>query len=268
MLPQHTLIETTRQAGERTASVEAVLMYGSFTQGCGDIYSDVEFYCFVDDVAWDVFDKLAWVQAIHPFLLHVVNEYGTDVFIFDHLIRGEYHFLPASQMSIIPTFAEVGYLPDVDAMALYDRDGRMENYLECLRGVRGHWDTAENIQSLLGNFCNMALLGVNVLKRGEIARAYECLFLTQRYYLQMLRLLEGSTEHWLHPAKNLEHELSGAHYRLYQRTTAELDEASVRRAWRTLLSAGRDAAQDLARWHEYPAPLELIDQIADHLRHF
>ena len=94
MLPQHTLIETTRQAGERTASVEAVLMYGSFTQGCGDIYSDVEFYCFVDDVAWDVFDKLAWVQAIHPFLLHVVNEYGTDVFIFDHLIRGEYISCP------------------------------------------------------------------------------------------------------------------------------------------------------------------------------
>ena len=268
MRPQHTLIDDTRQAGERTASVEAVLMYGSFTQGCGDQYSDVEFYCFVDDAAWADFDKLAWVSHICPYILHVVNEYGTDVFIFDHLIRGEYHFLPASQMTIIPTFAEVGYIPDVDAMALYDRDGRMMSYLEGLRGVTGHWDTADNIQQLLGNFCNMALYGVNVLKRGETARAYECLFLAQRYYVQMLRLLEGSTDHWLNPAKDLEHELSSARYRLYQRTTTELDEAAVPSAYKTLLSAAGDAARELKAWHTFDFPLELFDEIKKYLIHF
>lgn len=268
MLPQETLIERTRQEGERTASIEAILMYGSFTQGAGDIYSDVEFYCFITDEDFDRFDKLAWVQAICPYILHVVNEYGTDVFIFDHLIRGEFHFLPAAQMSIIPTFAEVGYLPDVDAMNLYDRHFRLTPYLEDLRGVKGAWDRAENIQSLLGNFCNMALYGVNVLKRGETARAYECLFLAQRYYLQMLRLLEGTTEHWLNPAKNLEHELSGAHYRLYQRTTAELDEAALYSAYKTLLAAAEEAAQELHVWQTFTFPLALFDQLKKYLAHF
>ena len=41
MLPQHLLIDQTRQAGQRHDAVDAILMYGSFTQGAGDIYSDV-----------------------------------------------------------------------------------------------------------------------------------------------------------------------------------------------------------------------------------
>ena len=268
MLPQEKMIADVRLLAQNTPEIEAVLMYGSFTQGCGDRYSDVEFYVFIDDCAFAAFDKLAWTGGVRPYLLHVVNEYGTDEFIFDNLVRGEFHFLPAQQLSIIPSFAQVGYIPDVDAMNLYDRSGRLNEQLASLRGVTVHWDSAENLASLTGNFCNMALYGVNVYKRGEIARSLECLFLAQRYFLQMARLLEGSSHHYLNPCKNLEHELSPARYRLYQRTTTELEAASVHRAWRALLSAGRELITDLARWHDYPAPLALIDRIEEHLLHF
>lgn len=262
---QQQIIAHTQQLAQETATIEAVLMYGSFTQGCGDQYSDVEFYVFIDDDSYQIFDKLSWVRQIRDYYLHCVNEYGTDVFIFAGLIRGEFHFLPASQMDIVPTFAMVGYIPDPDAMCLYDRYGHLGEQLKTLHGVAPQWRSPDQISSLVGNFLNMTLYGINVLKRGETVRSLECLFFAQRYCLQLIRLQEDTIDHWLNPAKNLEQEISPTSYQLYQQCTAPLDEAAIYLAYSAVLTTGRQLAKQLhERYHMAYTPM-LFDQLLDYL---
>lgn len=47
MLEQEKLIEVVKEKGRANPHMEAIWMYGSFTQGGGDAYSDVEFYLYL-----------------------------------------------------------------------------------------------------------------------------------------------------------------------------------------------------------------------------
>src|SRR5690606_12788463 len=88
------------------------MMYGSFTKGEGDQYSDIEFYVFLKDDTVSTFDSAKWLYEVAPYSLLYQNEYGTEVVIFENLIRGEFHFLSEREMNIIPSFKESGYIPD------------------------------------------------------------------------------------------------------------------------------------------------------------
>ena len=77
-------------------------MYGSFIKGEGDKFSDIEFYIFLRDDCH--IDKYKWISSVNPIALMFVNEFGTDVVIFDNLIRGEFHFLPLKEISIIKSW--------------------------------------------------------------------------------------------------------------------------------------------------------------------
>jgi hypothetical protein len=56
------------------------------------------------------------------------------------------------------------------------------------------------------------LLGMNVLRRGERARALEWLWYVQRYLLQLIRINERKTDRWVNPTKNLEHDIKDETY--------------------------------------------------------
>ncbi|BAK93704.1 hypothetical protein TEHAB4_10420 [Tetragenococcus halophilus] len=57
-------------------------MYGSFTQDTGDQFSDIEFYVFVADQAFKNLDTKNWIVNAHPIHTHLINEFGTEVVIF------------------------------------------------------------------------------------------------------------------------------------------------------------------------------------------
>ena len=73
-------------------------MYGSFALGEGDVFSDIEFVLFFRDDALPDLDQRAWVAQIAPVELYFADDFGHYTAIFDNLIRGEFHFEPASAM--------------------------------------------------------------------------------------------------------------------------------------------------------------------------
>ena len=49
MLVQEKMIQKVKEKSEQDKTIVATMMYGSFTQNSGDIYSDIEFYVFIRD---------------------------------------------------------------------------------------------------------------------------------------------------------------------------------------------------------------------------
>ena len=262
---QKELISKVKDKGTETPGIDAIMMYGSFTHGCGDIFSDIEFYIFIDDEIYKDFNSKEWVSGISPFYTSFYNEFGTEVFIFKSLIRGEFHFLPVKEMPIIETFATVGYFPDIDAMCLYDKNGRLQAHLNVLRNFKVKRETPENIESVINNCINSILFGVNVLKRGETARSLECLGFAQKYYLQLVRLLEGTTEHWVNPTKCLEKEISAASYEVYKKCTSNLETDNLRSAYKNLLSATQNTAIKLSSKYKFHYEYELFQLLIDYM---
>lgn len=239
MLKQEEMILLIRDKGIKDERIDSILMYGSFTQSSGDRFSDIEFYIFIDDIYYDEFNTEKWISSAYPIYTHFFNEYGSEVVIFTNLIRGEFHFLPRSEMTIIESFTSVGYFPDIDSMCLCDKNGRLRKSLQVLQDCNVERQTAENVEFIFNNLLNAILLGINVFKRGEWARSLECLYYSQKYYLQLIRLLENKTEHWVNPFKSLEKEISVSAYEAYRKCTSNLEPSSILSSYKNLLEESR-----------------------------
>ena len=263
MLKQEILIAKVQKKANEDERVAAVLMYGSFTQNAGDEFSDVEFYVFVYDAAFNEFDACKWIAEVAPVAACFINNYGTQVAIFENLIRGEFHFLPLSRMDIIRSFAPIGYVPDIEAMRLYDATGALRGYLAKLAAsaVQIRRDDAATIEDNVYNCLNLLLMGVNVLRRGEVARAWELLGQAVPFYVRLLRLDEGQTHHWLNPMKNLEGELSGVAYQSFAAATAGLYVQDLERAYYELALNLRDITVKLKLSHNFNISIQLLDNI-------
>ncbi|MDU4695854.1 MAG: lincosamide nucleotidyltransferase Lnu(B) [Paenibacillus sp.] len=235
MLKQKELIARVKQIAESDVRISACMMYGSFTKGEGDQYSDVEFYVFLKDDMVPTFDSAKWLHEVAPYSLLYQNEYGTEVVIFENLIRGEFHFLSEKDMNIIPSFKETGFFPDTKAMFIYDETGQLEQYLSGLGGVGPKRLTEANVNFLFNNFSNLWLMGLNVLKRGEYARSLELLSQFQKNILQLIRVVEENADNWLNMTKNLEKEISTESYEKFRKTTARLKESELYDAYKNSL---------------------------------
>lgn len=71
MLPQKEMIERVKQLCKQDERLVAAMMYGSFTQGEGDEYSDIEFSLYFQDDKLSSVDKLAWVSQVGIGRAHV-----------------------------------------------------------------------------------------------------------------------------------------------------------------------------------------------------
>lgn len=261
MLVQEELIAAVKAKAAADAGTEGVLMYGSFTQNAGDEFSDVEFYLFVADTVFEALDTAGWIAGVAPVYTCFFNQYGTQVAIFKSLVRGEFHFLPASEMGVIESFAPVGWVPDIDAMCLYDKTGALRRYLEDLQvnasAVRR--DSAESIEYVFNNCVNLILMGANVLQRGEIARALDILTQAQSFYLQLVRLDEGQTHHWLNPLKALEREISTPAYQRFALCATALHEVQMEWAYFELGRNLKDIIEKLRKKLEFSYNREMLD---------
>lgn len=79
MLIQRKIIQSVRDKCIQDKSVSACMMYGSFTKGEGDQYSDVEFYIFIDEDKVENFSSRLWISEIYSVDLIFYNDYGTEV---------------------------------------------------------------------------------------------------------------------------------------------------------------------------------------------
>ncbi|TCJ01672.1 nucleotidyltransferase domain-containing protein [Cytobacillus praedii] len=235
MLIQEKIIDIIKNKCIHDNSISACMMYGSFTKGQGDQYSDVEFYIFIANDVVDRFDSKRWISKVYPVDLIFYNEYRTEVAIFSNMIRGEFHFLPDSEMEIIKSFKRTGVFPDIESMYIYDSTERLMPLLVGLSGSGPDRMTDENVNFAFNNFVNAWLMGVNVMKRGELARSLEGLIHVQKYILQLIRIHEKNVEHWLNSTKNLEADISPNSYKDYVSFTSKLDKNELNHAYMNTL---------------------------------
>ena len=268
MLKQKELIANVKNLTESDERITACMMYGSFTKGEGDQYSDIEFYIFLKDSITSNFDSSNWLFDVAPYLMLYKNEYGTEVVIFDNLIRGEFHFLSEKDMNIIPSFKDSGYIPDTKAMLIYDETGQLENYLSEISGARPNRLTEENANFLLCNFSNLWLMGINVLKRGEYARSLELLSQLQKNTLQLIRMAEKNADNWLNMSKNLEKEISLENYKKFAKTTARLDKVELFEAYKNSLLLVMDLQSHLIEQYNLKVTHDILERLLNYISEY
>lgn len=260
--PQGAMIERARAACLADERVIGALMYGSFTRGEGDEHSDIEFALFFADDALPLVDQRAWVAQIAPVLAYFSDAHGHYTAHFAGLVRGEFHFKPASSIPWVAEWRGNAWFPSAEAALLVDRSGALAQALAPLIGPAPERDTPAEAQRLGLYFIDGIIFGTSVLARGELARALELLAGNHRNLLQMARLLEGATEHWPTPSRGLEREISPAAYERYQACTAPCERAALARAFREAWRWGREQLEALYRRHGLALPDDLLAALA------
>lgn len=263
MLLQEKMIDQVRELCQQDERIVGALMYGSFTKGEGDAYSDIEFCLYIDEDSYDTFEPIAWLEQIAPVAVYFTNEFGVGTAIFENLIRGEFHFDRVADMAQIPSWKEVVGFPPVQQMLLVDRTGELIQYLQEISGPGPERSSDENVAWLWHSYLNWMIFGTNVLARGERVRAVEILWFVQRYLLWFVRVNEGSTEHWPTPSKNVEHDISAVSYERYVACTASLKERDLEQAYLSAWEWGKELVDDLAGQFDFdthPSPVKQIDE--------
>jgi lincosamide nucleotidyltransferase len=102
------------------------------------------------------------------------------------------------------------------------------------------------VEGLALNLLNLTLLGANLLNRGEFARAWVLLGRVHENLLKLIRLHEGTTDHWPTPSRALERDLSDAAYRRYVTCTAGAEPAALCAAYRESWRWGRELFEAVA----------------------
>ncbi len=225
-MEQLILIDKLKKEFLKDNAISAVLMYGSFVKGEGDKYSDIEFYVFLRDGC--CVDKLKWISTVHPIELMFVNEFGTDVVVFDNLIRGEFHFLPVKDISIIKSWQGYTSFEFRDKMNFVDKDGMLKEILDNIQPpfLPVH-NTPVQIEWLADSLINNLLFACNLLKREEYAHLHSIFQYIQKYILWLVRIHEQSEKHWESPTKKLEVDISPVWYEKYQYITPNLSNQAL-----------------------------------------
>lgn len=261
MLKQLKHIERLRWLCTQDKRVIGAMLYGSFTAGEGDEYSDVEAALFFEDASLAKLDKRSWLEHIAPISMFFIDDFGHYTAIFDDMVRAEFHFKPHSQMSIVSTWKGNAYFPSLDDVILVDRSGELTKLLQPFTGDAPKRNTADTAQSIHTNFINIVLFGLNTLARGEVARAHDLLHMSHRHLLHMARLLAGSTNHWPSPRRLLEHDVPAATYERFRACTARLETTDVQRAYTATWSWGLEMMRGLCKSHGLPLPEDVIAHI-------
>ena len=264
MLQQEAMIEKVREACGRDDRLVSALMYGSFALGEGDGFSDVEFYLFFRDDALEEVDEERWVAQVAPLWLYYVNEFGNGTAIFENLVRGEFHFEGASSRDLIDGW-EVAHFPSLKAAVVADKDGELTRRMRRLVGPPPNLDTPERALFLCNSLVNWTLMGVNLLNRGEYARAEASLTLVHAHLLRAARLVEGTTANWLSPSRRLEEDLTPAAYERFRASTAALGVGQLARAYRSTWGWSTELIAGLSERHGFELPAALLEGIDRHV---
>lgn len=242
-ITQLQMINALRSIAQKDDNVSAVLMYGSFTKDEGDIYSDIEFYIFLKSK--ESFCSENWVSQIHPLNLYFINEHGSEVAIFENMIRGEFHFLPTNEINVIKSWEGLVEFSEFEKMNLVDKEGLLADTLNQIKIKRPNRKTEENILWLCQSLLNVLLTTSNLIKRHEFAHAHQSLAGTQKYLLWLIRIAANQTQHWESPTKSLETDIDNKWYSEFQSSTSSLDPEDIQAAFHNSLKLSERLFREL-----------------------
>ena len=243
-MTQLQMIDKTKSIGQKDANVSAVFMYGSFTKNEGDQYSDIEFYIFLNNK--ENFSSEKWVSQIHPLALYFTNEYGSEVAIFDNMVRGEFHFLKTEEIEIIKSWEGMVAFSDFEQMNLIDKDGLLAKTFNQIKIKSPERTTNQNTTWLSESLLNVLLTTSNLIKRGEFAHAHKSLSNVQKYLLWLIRITADKTQHWESPTKSLEKDIDPTWYSAYEAVTSDLQPENILSAFKNSLKLAEELFEQLS----------------------
>ncbi len=243
-MTQLQMIDKTKSIGQKDANVSAVFMYGSFTKNEGDQYSDIEFYIFLKNK--ENFSSEKWVSQIHPLALYFTNEYGSEVAIFDNMVRGEFHFLKTEEIEIIKSWEGMVAFSDFEQMNLIDKDGLLAKTFNQIKIKSPERTTNQNTTWLSESLFNVLLTTSNLIKRGEFAHAHQSLSNVQKYLLWLIRITADKTQHWESPTKSLEKDIDPTWYSAYEAVTSDLQPENILSAFKNSLKLAEELFEQLS----------------------
>ena len=218
------LIEKVKLLSTEDADISSVLMYGSFTKGEGDRFSDIEFYVFYKKD----FPHEEWVNKVCRTLLFFRNEFGTEVAIFENMIRGEFHFLPVEEVQIVRTWEGFISFEYYKEMILVDKENLLSEALDPVDKKRPEHSSQDSINWIYMSLLNNLLMTKGLIERGELAHAQQSFQFIQRYLLCLIRIEVGADNHWESPTKRIEFEIPADWYDVYQRSVPALTRNSLK----------------------------------------
>jgi lincosamide nucleotidyltransferase len=236
-MTQLQMISQTKFIAQQDENVSALFMYGSFTKNEGDKYSDIEFYIFLKSK--ENFSAEKWVNQIFPVALYFTNEYGSEVAIFENMIRGEFHFLKTDEIGIIKSWEGIVSFSDFDQMNLIDKDELLTKTLNQIKIKSPDRITNKNILWLSQSLLNVLLTTNNLIKREEFAHAHQSLSNVHKYLLWLIRLANQEAQHWESPTKNLEKDIDKIWYSKYKTTTSDLNPENLKIAFQNALKLSK-----------------------------
>lgn len=244
---QKQMIARVKNLCQADPAIQAAMMYGSFALGNGDDYSDIEFILFFENDKLDTLDHREWLQQIAPVAQLYTNHYGIDAVIFENLVRGEFHFERTTALDDIASgWQGQVWFPSLAATLISDKKKRLTPYLERLIGAPlRHGQDQDERDNLGAEFINSYLFGLNVLQRGEHARALEMLWFVQRTLLLLARSAAGCTTRWHIPSRRLEADLSPVDYATYAACSSSLAPEALSRAYRNAWAWGKTLLEKL-----------------------
>lgn len=260
-MTQLQMISTIKSIAQEDINISAILMYGSFTKNEGDQYSDIEFYIFLKEK--ENFSAEKWVNQVYPTALYFTNEYGSEVAIFENLVRGEFHFLTTNEIDVIKSWEGFISFSDFKQMNIIDKDGLLAETLNQINIKSPNRTTNENILWLSQSLLNVLLTTSNLIKRQETAHAYQSLSNVQKYLLWLTRIATNQPNHWESPTKSLEEDIDKDWYAEFKLTTTDLDFENIKTAFQNSLSLSRKLFNLLSVESEMSLLLSRINLTAD-----
>jgi lincosamide nucleotidyltransferase len=261
MTLQEAMITRVRMLCVQDPQIVAALMYGSFTRDEGDQFSDIEFYLFLQADDLRQIDQAAWVGQVAPLAVYFENEFGTGVALFSNLVRGEFHFVPIDDIAIVSQWSMDDSRRVANRMPIVDRTGALATQLARFAHSQPDRSSPEALTQLMDRFLNWWLLGAQVLRRGEHARALDTLSWVQRYLLWMARAVEGAFQHWPTPSRAAEQDLSASAYQRLQQCTAPLEQSALKAAFRASWAWGCELMERLEAQYGVELRKEVIQNI-------
>jgi lincosamide nucleotidyltransferase B/F len=161
------------------------------------------------------------------------------------LVRGEVHFKPYSKVDLVDS-RETAWFPSLESAVLVDKSGELTRRMSRLVRRPPDLDTPERALFLCRSLMNWTLMGTDLLKRGEYARAEAFLSLVHGHLLRALRLVEGKSANWLSPSRRLEEDVSAASYGRFRTCTAALDARQLAHAYTSTWEWSKELMSELA----------------------
>lgn len=251
---QEEMISKVRDLAMNDNRVSAVLMYGSFIKGEGDRFSDIEFYIFT----YSDFNKTEWVEKIAPLALFFKNEYGTDVAVFENLIRGEFHFSDITGINVILSWQGYTSFRYRNKMILVDKENKLQHVLDSIIIIEPDYNEVEYAETAVQMLINYLIFSKNLILRGETAHAHQLFFSIQKALLWLIRLHTGCTQHWESPTKKLEEDIPQEWYEKYTTCVPGLNLSELSKSHENIVTLSNELFNSLNIENKYKQILNRI----------